>query len=405
MLWVRKAQSAVASQEKRQRNPIVARIPMLLRCGGGIGSSSARRGTRPLLRRSLRQLCTAAKPRAAPGPSPTPANPGFSLHPRRFNLGVKSDDGVPLTPGSWLAWAHEQARKHCHQGLVHHLSRAMMLVSVFTNDWAVVRLSLMAGCSTSMLFHFLFPTPRPARMAWGAGLLVGHAVALYHACKERLPIQLSEEEEELYDECGFRRAGFTRWHFRRIIELGTLETVEAGELVCEECEPNTRCLVVLDGSTVFGWRRDAEIGMSSHLLKRTDRAAWDAAKVHKGPPMAATRERPHWVGGIYEPGWYSRETLERLRQSQGDEIGTHRIPASLITLTSCTVLSFPRRELYDLIERFPLMREAALRLRIEGLRDTAKAINTGHTVLEARLRQVEERNAQLEALLGWNPCL
>lgn len=147
-----------------------------------------------------RRLCT--KP---------PADPGIDLRPRTFNLGVKSDDGVPIPPDTWLARLHSLARSRLHQGLLLHGGRALMALAVFSDDWATVRLSLMGGSLFQAVFHFLFPVPRPARMAWGALFLVGHAVALYRQCKEHLPIPLSDEEAAMYERGQFKEcAGRTQ---------------------------------------------------------------------------------------------------------------------------------------------------------------------------------------------------
>ena len=60
-----------------------------------------------------------------------------------------------------------------------HGSKMLILVSCFTMDWVTLRSVLIAASTCSILFHFIFPIPRPPRMMWGVLFAIGHTYSLY----------------------------------------------------------------------------------------------------------------------------------------------------------------------------------------------------------------------------------
>lgn len=216
---------------------------------------------------------------------------------------------MPLVTGSLIDRVHKLGRACIHQGLLHHCGRGLLFVAILSDEWSIVRLSLTSGAICSVAFHFLFPFPRPARMAWASVFAVGHLCALYRECKENLPVSLTDDERQLYAQC-FEPVGFTPWHFRQIMALAKPVRLEPGDVLCEECEPVETVALLLEGSVNTTWRRDAELGEPSYQLKKRDRAAWDAAKVHHGAPVRVAA--PAKGGGAQQPAGDSLNSLNQL---------------------------------------------------------------------------------------------
>ena len=106
--------------------------------------------------------------------------------------------------------------------------------------------------------------------------------------------------------------------------------------------------------------------------------------------MGAVR-RIRQVGEIYEKGYYDEATLQELKQKHGDAVGTHRWRAGEVAVEPSRLLVFPRRELHDLIEAYPLMREASLTLQTKALWRVARARQTSHVATLGRLHDAEAR--------------
>ena len=102
------------------------------------------------------------------------------------------------------------------------------------------------------------------------------------------------------------------------------------------------------------------------------------------------------VGEIYEKGYYDEATLDELKQKHGDAVGTHRWRAGEVAAEPSRLLVFPRRELHDLIEAYPQMREASLTLQTKALWRVARARQTTHVATLGRLHDAEARVARLE---------
>ena len=98
--------------------------------------------------------------------------------PRPFSLGQKPDDGWPLVPGSRAHRMHQATRaaigKVGGQGAIFHTSKLLSIASIFTQDWVALRCILAASAVGSALFHYVFPDPRPARIAYAILFFFGH---------------------------------------------------------------------------------------------------------------------------------------------------------------------------------------------------------------------------------------
>lgn len=114
------------------------------------------------------------------------------------------------------------------------------------------------------------------------------------------------------------------------------------------------------------------------------------------PLMLSESEPAIWLDEIYEKGYYSESTLERLKELYGDKIGTHRHKAGQRALTRCRVITFPRRPLHDLVESYPLMREAALTMQIKALWRSSRLHAASHIKVIAELGEAKARIKKLE---------
>lgn len=131
---------------------------------------------------------------------------------RRISFGPKPDDGFPLVEGTRFDRLHKWCRAHVDQGFLLHSSKVLVLVSCFTMDWSTLRTVLILSSSCSVMFHFLFPIPRPPRMMWGMIFACGHAYSLYMYLREHAEYELDVRDNEVYEDL-FRPAHFTKWHF------------------------------------------------------------------------------------------------------------------------------------------------------------------------------------------------
>ena len=134
---------------------------------------------------------------------------------RRISFGPKPDDGFPLVEGSRSHKIHQWCRAHIDQGALLHASKVFVLISAFTLDWTVLRTVLILSSSFSVMFHFLFPVPRPPRMMWGIIFAFGHAYSLHLYLREHADYELDEEDNKTYEDI-FKKAHFTKWHFMQV---------------------------------------------------------------------------------------------------------------------------------------------------------------------------------------------
>ena len=107
------------------------------------------------------------------------------------------DDGVVLEEGQLMHRVHGAVRGYIDQGMMLHLSKVLVLMSCFTDDWALLRSVLMVSSLMSFTFHFMFPFPRPVRMGWGLLFFMGHAYSLMHFLRENQDITASFDPNEL----------------------------------------------------------------------------------------------------------------------------------------------------------------------------------------------------------------
>jgi hypothetical protein len=80
-----------------------------------------------------------------------------------------------------------------------------------------------------VMFHFLFPVPRPPRMLWGFIFACGHAYSLYHYLREHYDYALDDDDREVYEQL-FEEFGFTKYQFMQIMAQSQVREVKAGQV-------------------------------------------------------------------------------------------------------------------------------------------------------------------------------
>ncbi len=198
---------------------------------------------------------------------------------------------------------HARVRSLTDQGLVFHCSKALTLLTVFTNDMYIVRFSLIAASSLSMVFHFVFPDPRPIRMFYGLLFAVGHAVAVFFYWYERSDHWeiRNVEDQAVYDK-HFRPMGVTKHHFLEMRKISRYVDVPAGTLYHQQNGSMEYLSLILSGTVQTYRIMGPEDRKTYSTLSDEAYERFRASQASFGMPLSSLYEGC-WIGEVYDPKW------------------------------------------------------------------------------------------------------
>lgn len=117
-----------------------------------------------------------------------------------------------------------------------------------------IALRVFAGSSSSFVFAFNMLMPKPLKMhqktagAWGFVFAILHFANLFVLLRESQGVQLSDEEEAVY-ESSFQRFGVTPRQFRHLLNAGAeFKDLAPGEVLAHGGKPVDRVMFVVAGT-------------------------------------------------------------------------------------------------------------------------------------------------------------
>ena len=270
------------------------------------------------------------------------------------------------------------------QGAIFHTSKLLSIASIFTQDWVALRCILAASAVGSALFHYVFPDPRPARIAYAILFFFGHlgalAFFLYSKADALWPID-NDEMRGIY-ETHFKRHGVSQWEFLTMLGLGgggllapsaaslppgraEVRHVPAGTVVVAQDDPMESIFLVLAGS---GWssrsfRSGGALPDRPLLVSFAGEAAADELirEAQAEPVKGAKIITGLWFGEIYDKS----DTAARFFSVKGNPLNAWRV--NFTAETDMTLLAVPKRRLQSFVEGNAHVQAALDRVQLADL--------------------------------------
>ena len=351
-------------------------------------------------------------------------HPGFGIGIRyQFTLGSKPQDGHPPTPGSKIDKLHKWCVTNIDQGKIFHAGKMVSVFCIFTTDFVTLRILLAIAPLFSILFHFLFPVPRPARMFYGLFFFVGHISALafflYSKSDWLWPIE-NDEFEAIYEK-SFKPFEVSKWEFRQFCGgefrsdrtrcedehgsdgrlLARIEKYEHGDIIVHQGNDMRSIWLLVDGHGYFARKADksdrplyekASLGVTSGSDSSSD----------GGKNVEAARDRlykiacesPQKLSEVYSGSWIG----EIFDKTYDWGVPHHwRVDFVCSSKEGCTVLRIPKKQFHDFIIANP---HCELSCHLMQLKDLWIARRTTAVGNIASRMQIEELETELREARG-----
>lgn len=122
---------------------------------------------------------------------------------------------------------------------------AALACGFLMTDILTLRILLVGGYSGLVCYHALQPRPLRIPLRWSMFFVSVNVAMIMHLVNERLPVELSPEEETLHV-ASF--APLSRKQFKRLLDIGQRVTFSDGTLLTEEGVARPELLFIVHGS-------------------------------------------------------------------------------------------------------------------------------------------------------------